>query len=391
MNEWFDTIIIGLGAMGSAAAYQLARRGARVLGLERFTPAHDQGSSHGQSRIIRQAYYENPSYVPLLLRAYELWDAIEREAGEMLLTITGGIMIGEANSKIVSGSIRSAQQHGLQHDLLDAIDIRRRFPQLTPTSNIIALYERLGGVLYPEAAIKAYLRLAAARGAALHFAEPALSWEAADSGDRVRVTTARGSYEAARLVIAAGAWAPELLRELGMPLTVKRNVLYWFEPDGSTAPFLPDRCPVYLWEAEDGSSFYGFPALGGSPGGVKVAFHNFGPLCTPETIDRHVHAAEIAHIRDWMAERIPALSRGTFLDARTCMYTLTPDMDFVLGLHPQHPQVVIASPCSGHGYKFTSVVGEIVADLALTGTTSQPIGPFLPTRFGVGGRRTKDE
>jgi len=380
MTNSYDTIIIGLGAMGSAAAYQLARRGARVLGLERFTPAHDQGSSHGQSRIIRQAYYENPSYVPLLLRAYELWDEIERAAGATLLTITGGLMIGEANSKIVSGSIRSAQEHRLQHDLLDAAD------------NIIALYERPGGVLYPEAAINAYLRMAAAHGAALRFEEPALSWEAAASGDRVRVTTAQGSYEAARLVIAAGAWAPELLRELGLPLTVKRNVLYWFEPDGGTAPFLPERCPVYLWEAEDGSSFYGFPALGGSPGGVKVAFHNFGPLCTPETIDRQVHAAEIAHIRDWMAERIPSLSRGTFLDARTCMYTLTPDMDFVLGLSPRHPQVVIASPCSGHGYKFTSVVGEIVADLALTGTTRQPITPFMPTRFGDDKRRmTNDE
>ncbi len=390
MSESFDTIIIGLGAMGSAAAYQLARRGARVLGLERFTPTHDQGSSHGQSRIIRQAYYENPSYVPLLLRAYELWAEIEREAGETLLTITGGLMIGEAGSKIVSGSIRSAQEHRLQHDLLDAADIRRRFPQLTPSPNIIALYERPGGVLYPEAAIKAYLRRAAAHGALLRFEEPALSWDAPASGDRVRVTTALGSYEAARLVIAAGAWAPELLRALGLPLTVKRNVLYWFEPDGGREPFLPDRCPVYLWEAEDGSSFYGFPALGGSPDGVKVAFHNFGPLCTPATIDRQVHAGEIAHIRDWMAERIPTLSRGAFLDARTCMYTLTPDMDFVLGLSPQHPQVVIASPCSGHGYKFASVVGEIVADLATSGATRQPIAPFMPTRFGDDGRMTND-
>src|SRR5262249_34161527 len=157
----------------------------------------------------------------------------------------------------------------------EAADIRRRFPPLTPSPNIIALYERLGGVLYPEAAIKAYLRRAAARGATLRFEEPGLRWEAAPSDDRVRVTTARGSYEAARLVIAAGAWAPELLRELELPLSVKRNILYWFEPAGGREPFLPDRCPIYIWEAEDGSSFYGFPALSGSPGGVKVAFHNF--------------------------------------------------------------------------------------------------------------------
>jgi len=382
MNESFDTIIKGLGAMGSAAAYQLARRGARVLGLERYNAGHDHGSSHGQSRIIRQAYYEHPAYVPLLLRAYELWAEIEREAGEQLLTITGGIMIGEAGSKVVAGSIRSAREHNLQYDLLDAVDIRRRFPPLTPSPNIIALYERLGGVLYPETAIRAYLRRAAAHGATLRFEEPALSWEAAASGDRVRVTTARHTYEAERLVIAAGAWAPELLRELGLPLTVKRNVLYWFEPAGGRDPFLPVRCPIYIWEAEDGSSFYGFPALSGSPAGVKVAFHNFGPLCTPETIDRQVYEHEIAHIQHWMAERIPALSRGTFIDARTCLYTLTPDMDFVIGFSPQHPQVVIASPCSGHGFKFASVVGEIIADLATTGTTRQPIEPFMPTRFG---------
>src|SRR5262245_31490590 len=203
MTTTFDAIVVGLGAMGSAAAYQLARRGRRVLGLERYRPAHDQGSSHGQSRIIRQAYYEDPAYVPLLLRAYDLWWQLEREANETLLTITGGIMLGPPESQVVAGSIRSAQEHSLHHEILDAAEIRRRFPQLKPGPNIIALYERLGGVLYPEAAIHAHLRLAAAYGAALRFEEPALAWEAAPSGDRVRVTTAQDSFEAARLVIAA--------------------------------------------------------------------------------------------------------------------------------------------------------------------------------------------
>jgi sarcosine oxidase len=381
MTTTFDAIIIGLGAMGSASAYQLALRGKRVLGLDRYRPGHEQGSSHGQSRIIRQAYYEDPAYVPLLLRAYELWWQLERETGQELLTITGGLMIGEAGSQVVAGSIRSAQEHSLQYEILDAADIRRRFPQLTPSQNIIALYERLGGVLYPEAAIGAHLRQAAEHGAILRFDEPALRWQAASSGDRVLVTTERGSYEAARLIISAGAWAPELLRDLGLPLTVKRNVLYWFEPAGGRAPFQADRCPIYIWEAEDGSSFYGFPALAASPEGIKVAFHNFGPLCTPATIDRQVHAGEVAHMRTWLADRIPTLSRGAFVAAKTCMYTLTPDMDFVIGVHPQHPQVAIASPCSGHGYKFASVVGEIMADLAIQGATRHPIAPFSPTRF----------
>jgi sarcosine oxidase len=381
MSTSFDTIVIGLGAMGSAAAYQLARRGQRVLGLEQFTPAHANGSSHGQSRIIRQAYYENPDYVPLLLRAYELWWELEREAGETLLTITGGLMLGPPDSKVVAGSIRSAQEHSLQHELLDAAEIRRRFPAMTPEPNVIALFEQLGGVLYPEAAIRAHLRLAATHGAALHFEEPVLAWEALPSGDRVHVTSAAGSYEAARLVIAAGAWAPELLRDLGLPLTVQRNVLYWFEPATDQAAFLPERCPIYIWEAEDGLSFYGFPALPGPPRGVKVAFHNFGPLCTPATVDRQVHQDEIARIQAWMARRMPALGQGAFVEARTCLYTLTPDRDFVLGRHPQHPQVVIASPCSGHGYKVASAVGEVLADLAIDGATRHPIEWFAPTRF----------
>ncbi|HNP73855.1 MAG TPA: N-methyl-L-tryptophan oxidase [Kouleothrix sp.] len=381
MTETFDTIVLGLGAMGSAAAYQLALRGQRVLGLERFRPGHDQGSSHGQSRIIRQAYYEDPAYVPLLLRAYELWDQIQRESGDTLLTITGGLMIGEAESAVVTGSIRSAREHNLQYDLLDAAEIRRRWPGLTPSDNIVALYERLGGVLYPEAAIAAHLARAEARGAELHYEEPATEWQASASGDRVRVTTARGSYEAGRLIISAGAWAPELLHGLGLPLTVKRNVLYWFDPVGGREPFLADRCPIYIWEAEDGSSFYGFPALSGTPAGVKVAFHNFGPLCTPTTVDRVVHPEEVAHMREWLRQRMPALSAGELLDARTCLYTLTPDMDFLVGPHPQHPQVTIASPCSGHGFKFASVMGEILADLAVDGATRHPIALFDPMRF----------
>lgn len=381
MSESYDVIVLGLGAMGSATAYQLAARGQRVLGLEQYRPAHDQGSSHGQSRIIRLAYLEDPGYVPLLLRAYELWEATEREAGETLLTITGGLMLGQANSRVFSGSLRSANQHNLEFEILDAAEIHRRFPQFTPGPNVKALYEPRGGVLYPEASITAQLRLAAAHGATLRYEEPVMSWEAAPSGDRVRVTTARGSYEAARLVISAGVWAGRLLADLQLPLSAQRNVLYWFDPEGDHAPFQPDRCPIYIWEGEERMSFYGFPELPGTPHGVKVAFHNYGPECTPETIDREVHASEVQRIRDWMAERVPALAQGRLLGTSTCMYTLTPDQHFLLDLHPRHPQVVIGSPCSGHGFKFASVVGEILADLAIDGSTRHPIDMFAIRRF----------
>ncbi|MBX0329144.1 N-methyl-L-tryptophan oxidase [Oscillochloris sp. ZM17-4] len=381
MSETYDTIILGLGAMGSASAYHLARRGQRVLGLERFTPAHDQGSSHGQTRIIRLSYYEDPAYVPLLLRAYELWQDLSAGAAEPVLRITGSLMIGDPDSPVVAGSVASAREHGLPHQILDAAEIRRRHPIFTPAAGEIALYEEIGGMVYPEAAIRAHLRGAGAAGAALRFEEPAIAWEAAPSGDRVRVTTARGVYEAGRLLIAAGAYAPALLEGTGLPLTVQRNVLYWFTPARDAELFAPERCPVYIWDALDHPPFYGFPMIDADPTGVKVAFHSFGPRCTPETIDRSVHDDEVAHMRGWLAARIPALADGALGGTATCMYTLTPDHDFLMDRHPLHPQVIICSPCSGHGYKFASVVGEIMADLLAQGDTAHPIGKFCAGRF----------
>jgi sarcosine oxidase len=381
MSQSYHTIVLGLGAMGSAAAYHLARRGRSVLGLERFTTPHSHGSSHGQSRIIRLAYYEDPAYVPLLRRAYELWFALQGEAGEPVITITGGIMLGAGESELVNGAARSAREHSLAHELLDAAAIRRRFPQFSVPDDAVGLYEAVGGVVHPEAAVAAHLRGAAAAGAELHFDEPALSWGAAPSGDRVRVTTGRGSYEAERLVIAAGAYAPALLHDLGLPLSVQRNVLYWFRPTVMPELFAPDRCPIYIWQPDDGSSMYGFPSLPGAPAGVKVAFHNYGPLTTPETIDRQVHGREVAAMRRWLAARMPALAAGELTATATCMYTLTPDQDFILDAHPRHPQVLLCSPCSGHGFKFASVVGEIMADLAERGATPHPIAPFHIARL----------
>jgi sarcosine oxidase len=375
MSAHYDVIVIGLGGMGSATAYQLAERGKRVLGLERHKPAHAQGSSHGKSRIIRQAYFEDPAYVPLLLRAYELWRKIEHESDTQLLTITGGLMLGPPESRTVAGALRSAQEHGLAHEMLDAAEIARRFPPLRPEPDTIALYEELAGFLHPEASVTAHLRQAERLGATLRFEEPATAWEASPEGDRVRVTTARGSYEADRLVIAPGAWAPQLFVDLDLPLVIERNVLCWFEPIGGREPFLPDRFPIYIWETHSGLQFYGFPAQDGPPGGVKVALFRAGIETTPETIDRTVRVEELEPLRASLAAHIPALN-GRLIEAITCMYTTAPDEHFIIGLHPRHPQVVVASPCSGHGYKFASVIGEILADLAIDGATRHPIGLF---------------
>ncbi|MBF2048374.1 MAG: N-methyl-L-tryptophan oxidase [Leptolyngbya sp. IPPAS B-1204] len=376
MATGFDVIVIGLGGMGSATVYQLAQRGQRVLGLEQFTPPHNRGSSHGKSRIIRQAYFEHPSYVPLLLRAYQLWQQIEQETNQKLLFLTGGLMIGPPKSTTVSGSRRSAQEHGLAYEILDAQQIHARFPLLHPDPSAIALFEAKAGFVRPEAAIRAHLQRAAQLGAVLHFEEPVLDWHTTEQG--VQVTTAKTTYEAARLVIAPGAWAARLLK-LEIPFVVERQVLYWFEPLRHRELFDCTHLPIYIWDTGDGVQFYGFPADADSEG-VKIAFFRAGEVCTPETIDRTVYPHEVEMMRKYLNQYIPDLN-GKLLDTVTCMYTNVPDEHFVIGLHPAYANVVVASPCSGHGFKFASVVGEILADLAINGHTPHPLELFSPDRF----------
>ncbi|HVD27083.1 MAG TPA: N-methyl-L-tryptophan oxidase, partial [Mycobacteriales bacterium] len=345
-------------------------------GLERYGPAHDRGSSHGGSRIIRQAYFEDPAYVPLLRRAYDLWEWLAADTGRDLMTRTGGLYLGAPESPTVAGSLGAAREWDLPHEVLDAAEIRQRFPTMTPADDEVGLYEAVAGFVRPEETVAAHLELAAQIGAELRFEEPALSWAA--DGDGVRVTTPAGSYTAGHLVICPGAWAPELLADLGLPLTVERQVMYWFQPDGGVGPFTPDRQPIWIHGGAD-LQLYGFPAIDGPDGGVKAAFFRRGEVCTPETIDREVHADEVAFIADHMRALLPAMP-GQLLTAATCMYTTTPDHHFVIAGHPEHERVTVACGFSGHGFKFVPVVGEILADLALNGTTQHPIGLFDPRR-----------
>ena len=361
----FDTIVVGLGGMGSAAAAHLASRGRRVLGLEQFQVAHAHESSHGRSRVIRLAYFEHPAYVPLLRRAYELWRRLETDTVRRILQITGGLMIGALDSEVVSGSLRSAREHGLAHELLDAAEIHRRFPPFTPRQETVAFYESEAGSLFPEEAIRGHLDVAGDHGAHLHFDEQVEDWRVTASGT-VQVTTSRSRYEAGRLVLAPGAWAPQLFKLPKLPLAVEPQTLYWLSPSGGPAPYSADRFPIYIWDLGDGVQFYGFPA--DEDGRVKVAFFR-----TPNGDESSLRAA--------LAPCLPSLASGTLVETASCKYTLTPDHHFVLGLHPAHEQVVIASPCSGHGYKFASVVGEILADLAIDGATRHPIDLFAPGRF----------
>jgi sarcosine oxidase len=374
-----NVIIVGLGGMGSAAAAHVSARGERVLGLEQFQPGHTQGSSHGRSRVIRLAYFEHPAYVPLLRRSYELWRRLERDTGRRLLQMTGGLMIGPPDSEVVSGSLRSAREHDLDHEVLDAAEIHRRFPPFTPEPGVIALHEHEAGVVFPEEAIRAHLDVAASHGAQLHFDERVEDWRVLPSGS-IEVRTSHSRYECERLVLAPGAWAPSLFKIDWLPLEVEPQMLYWFEPAGGAAPFAPDRFPIYIWDlghptthsprrgapGGGGVQFYGFPADDGQR--VKVAFFRSAKID-----ERSMRAA--------LEPCLPALARGRLVDSVNCKYTLTPDHHFVIGAHPHHPKVVVASPCSGHGYKFASVIGEILADLVTSGTTRHPIGLFAPSRF----------
>ncbi|WP_129838749.1 N-methyl-L-tryptophan oxidase [Streptomyces sp. RFCAC02] len=378
-----DVIVLGLGGMGSAAADHLASRGARVLGLEQYEPAHARGSSHGGSRMTRQSYFEGAAYVPLLLRAYELYERLERATGRSIATLCGGLMIGRPDSRTVSGSRHAAETWDLPHEILDAGQLRRRFPTFTPHDDDVALLEPRAGLLRPEETVLAQLEHAGAAGADLRFGEPVTSWESLSGGRGVRVTTPLATYTAGHLVVCPGAWAPDVLADLGVPLTVERQVMYWFRPSGGTAPYTPDRHPVWIREDTGGTHLYGFPAVDGPDGGAKTAFFRTGPVraCSPGTIDRAVHPEETAAIAAHAARILPTLPGGGLLRAATCMYTTTPDEDFVIAPHPGHPDTTVACGFSGHGFKFVPVVGEILADLALTGGTDHPIDLFRPDRF----------
>ena len=375
METTFDVIVVGLGAMGSAAAYHLTRQGRRVLGLDRFSPPHALGSSHGQTRIIREAYFEDPRYVPLVQRAYELWTALEREAERRLLLETGGLMIGRPDSTVVRGARRSAETHGLRHELLAAAEVRRRFPALRPDDDMVAVWEPRAGILIPEACVAAHLAMARRHGATLRVDEPVLRWE--PDGGGVRVASAQGVYAAGQLVLSAGSWLTSLLPDLALPLTVERQPLYWFEACRNAAHFAPERLPIHLWEHAPQRYLYGFPDLGD---GVKVARHHEGRLTDPDAVDREVHAEEVEAMRGLVRRYVPDAD-GPLRSTAVCLYTNTPDDHFLIDRHPAHEQVVVASPCSGHGFKFASAIGEALAELLSEGRTRLDLSLF-EQRFG---------
>ena len=359
MAHTTDVIVVGLGAMGSAALYHLAQRGVRVVGFDRYAPPHDMGSTHGLSRIIREAYYEHPHYVPLVQRAYELWADLERRAARRLFHQTGGLMIGRHDGVLVAGALRSAQEHLLTHEMLTPGAVRLRFPGFAVPDEMMAFFEPRAGVLDPEGCVDAHLQLAAASGAEIHANEPVQHWRY-DRG-RVRVVTASGEYDAARLALCAGAWTPDLLDDDAVELRVERQVMHWFTPARDAELFTPARCPIAMIEYAPDRVFYFVPDSGD---GVKAAIHHEGETTTPDAVRREVDQIDVDRVTRLLATYLPAAA-GSHRRSATCLYTNTADGHFLVMPHARHDEVLIVSACSGHGFKFASAIGEAVADLLM--------------------------
>ena len=372
----YDAIVLGCGAVGSAALAQLARRRLRVLGLDRFSPPHDRGSSHGRTRMIRQAYFEHPDYVPLVLRAFEQWFALSEAAGQELYRETGLLEIGPSSGQVVPGVLASARQHHLAVDELLPDDVERRFPGFTVPDGMRCVFEHRAGFLRVEDCIEAQLEQARAIGVELRL-EAAQSWRVA--GPNVIVETNDARYEAPRLVVTAGAWAGQLLADLAVPLIVRRKPQYWFAPRGDA--YRSDRgTPAFLYETP-GGVYYGFPVVG--PEGMKCAEHSGGTVVDdPLRLHREVDVTDFARVTSFISACLPQLTTR-LLDHAACMYTMSPDEHFLVDVHPRHPQVSFVAGLSGHGFKFAPVLGEALADLVTAGRSDLPIEFLSVRRFAA--------
>ena len=368
----FDAIVIGIGGMGSAALYHLAQRGWKALGIEQFAVPHEMGSSHGLTRIIRLAYYEDPSYVPLLRRAYELWDQLERESGQKLFYQTGSIDMGPEDSDVFAGSLQSCLEHDLAYEVLNSRQLSERFPGYRLPSETMAVYQPQGGLLVPERCISAYARLAQSHGASLRAGERVIGWEVLND-ERLSVRTDRGQYSADKLVVCGGAWAYKLIPQLRGKAVPERQVLIWLR---AKAPelFKPERFPVWNALVDEGR-YYGFPEFnptGATPGMKFGRWHHREETCDPDSVDRGVYPEDEALLRQFAERYFPA-GAGETLRMSACMFTNTRDEHWVLDTLPGLPQASIAAGFSGHGFKMASVIGEIMADLAENGSTRHDI------------------
>jgi len=380
----YDVALIGLGAMGAATALQLAKRGARVIGFDRFAPPHVFGSSHGGTRVTRLAIGEGDHLTPLAMRSHQLWREIEHETGTELLNETGLLIISSDNNAAqthVAGffgkTVVAAEKFHIAHELLGAAQIRRRWPQFQVRDDEIGYFEPSGGFVRPEACVRAQLSLARRHGAQLHFEQRVLQFESGP--DCATLKTEQGHYSADKLIIAAGAWLPELLPQYARLFKIYRQVQLWFET-ADAAAFAPGAFSVFIWELPNSPrGLYGFPAID-DENAIKVASEEFLAPTTPEQVNPEVSAAEIDAVRELVTRTLKGITRRC-VKATACLYTVTPDFGFVIDTHPEFDRVIIASPCSGHGFKHSPAIGEALADLALGQPPRFDLSPFRVRRL----------
>ena len=372
----FDIGVIGLGAMGSATADALATRGARVVAFDRDRPPHTMGSTHGHTRIIREAYYEHPLYVPLVRRAYERWEELQRFAGQTLFVQTGGVMAGPERGELFSGALASVRTHSIDHEILSPGELRSRYPAFAPRPDWMALVEKRAGYLRPESCVAAMIDRAGRNGATLRTNETVKGWKRI--GNAIRLETDKASTTVERLIVAAGPWLPSLLGELKLriPLEIERQLSHWFKPREDRGHFAPDECPIALWEMQGGDVFATFPNDGH---GIKCGMHHAGAATSPERVDRQVSASENEAARKLLEQVMPGAG-GVVAESRVCLYTNTPDHHFIIDW-AEEGRILVVSPCSGHGFKFASAIGEIAAQLAMGEQSWLDLSPFSLKRF----------
>lgn len=379
MAKSYDVIVVGLGVMGSATTYEMASRGHRVLGLEQYGPDHEIGASRGESRLIRTLYFEHPLYVPLLKRAYELWYEVQERSGTSLIEEVGGLMLGPEDGLLLPGCRRSGTEHSLEFENLSAAEVASRFPAFRVSEDTSALLDPKAGFLHAGACVDAFRSLARAEDAELRFGEGVISWSG--NGRRICIETETNTYEGSNVVLTPGGWMPQMLDEVQLPLTLTRQVLNFVRPERPEL-FTKDRFPVWVFEQKAGSIFYGTPAMNNA---VKVAKHLDGEkegknIRRPEDLQNRTASAETEDVIESVEPILPSLGRN-IVATRPCFYTSTPDQRFVIDRHPDMPQIVISSACSGHGFKFASVIGEIHADLVLNEGPAFDLAPFRLDRF----------
>jgi sarcosine oxidase len=382
-KKLYDAIVIGLGSMGAPTCYQLASHGLKVLGIEQFSIVNDRGSHAGQSRIIRKAYFEHPDYVPLLERAYHNWRTIESETGQSLFFTPGVLYLGESADQVLSGVMRSAKQYGIQLENLDNNTLQNRYPQFNLPENFLGILESDAGFVLPERSIQTFANAAILKGAKLHSHETVIDWK--KTATSIIVTTDRGIYETERLIITAGSWTSNVLKELSTRLTVTRQMLAWIKTPAGTNKFHMGKMPCWFISDKDGGSYYGFPDVSEAdipgPSGLKLARHYPGVAVSPVEIFPEADEKEISRLKRFARQFLPDAGEN-ISDTKNCLYTNSPDEDFIIDFIPDtNRQVIVACGFSGHGFKFASVVGEILSEMAIQGATQLPVKFLELSRF----------